>query len=65
MDYVPDRLLDAKSVMECTTISRTELWRRVKEGEFPAPVKLGTQRIAWRASDVADFIASLAPVGAH
>ena len=64
MDYIPDRLLDAKSVMECTTYSRTDLWRKVKSGKFPAPVKLGEQRIAWRASDIAGFISGLSTVRA-
>ncbi len=57
--FVPDRLLNAKSVMEFTTYSRTELWRQVQSGRFPSPVKLGERRIAWRASDVAGFIDGL------
>jgi predicted DNA-binding transcriptional regulator AlpA len=28
------------------------LWRKVKSGEFPAPVKLGPNSTAWKLSDV-------------
>jgi prophage regulatory protein len=59
MDYLPDRLLPSPVVQELTTLSRPELHRRVRDGRFPAPVKLGERRIAWRASDIADFIANL------
>lgn len=36
--------------------SDATLWRKVKAGEFPRPVKLGPKLTAWRAADVADWI---------
>lgn len=33
-------------------ISRTTLWRKIKDGLFPAPVRLTTNTIAWRVEDV-------------
>ncbi len=36
--------------------SATTLWRKVKSGEFPAPIKLGSTMNAWKASDVADWL---------
>ena len=35
------RLLRPKQVMEIMGWSRTTLWRRVRAGEFPAPVSTG------------------------
>ncbi len=35
------RLLSPKQVMKRTDWSRTTLWRRVRAGDFPAPVKTG------------------------
>ncbi len=32
--------------------SNTTLWRKVKAGEFPAPVKISARVTAWRAEDV-------------
>jgi predicted DNA-binding transcriptional regulator AlpA len=37
------------------------LWRRVKEGRFPSPIKLSNQITAWRVSDVREWMAD--PVG--
>lgn len=55
------RLLSVREVVARTTLSRTTLWRKAREGKFPQPLMLGEQRIAWRESDVADWIATRAP----
>ena len=38
-------------------IDRSTLWRWVKEGRFPKPVKIGPNTTAWRAEDVRRFLA--------
>lgn len=38
--------------------SSPTLWRRVKAGEFPAPVKLSERVTAWRVEDVRAWMAS-------
>ena len=38
-------------------ISSATLWRWVKRGAFPAPVKLSDRMTAWRADDVQAWIA--------
>lgn len=58
-NYLPDRLLRTSEVQAATTLSRAELHRRVRAGRFPKPVHLGERRVAWRASDVAEFISGL------
>jgi predicted DNA-binding transcriptional regulator AlpA len=42
-----DRLLTLEMVMDRTTLSKTEIYRRKKLGVFPIPVKLGPKRIAF------------------
>ena len=37
--------------------SRTTLWRMVKDGTFPTPVKLTTNVTAWRVEDVREWMA--------
>lgn len=32
--------------------SNTTLWRKVKAGEFPAPIKISARVTAWRAEEV-------------
>jgi prophage regulatory protein len=57
----PGRLLRGREVFGLVALSRTTIWRRVREGSFPAPVSLGTTRIAWRESDVAAWLAAQRP----
>ena len=41
-------------------ISSATLWRWVKSGRFPAPVKLGPGVTAWEMRRVAEFLANRA-----
>ena len=38
---VEKKLLRIAEVLEMTSMSRSTLWRLVKTGQFPAPVKVG------------------------
>ncbi len=47
------RLVRAKEVMaRMGGWSRTTLWRRVRAGEFPAPVQTGPNAVAWFDDEV-------------
>ena len=48
----PRRLLRAKQVMEIMGWSRTTLWRRVRAGEFPAPVSTGANITAFYEDEI-------------
>jgi prophage regulatory protein len=39
-------------------VSPTTLWRWVKAGKFPKPRKLGENVVAWRAADIAAWLAA-------
>ena len=39
-------------------ISKAAWWAGVKEGRFPAPVKLGPRTTAWRIEDIRQLIES-------
>lgn len=41
-----------------TGLSRSEIYRRVQCGDFPAPVPLGARASAWVASEVDAYIAA-------
>ena len=59
------RILKRAEVLAVCGISNTTLKRRLRSGEFPAPVRLGgpgSRRVGWRASDVRDWVAGLSPV---
>ncbi len=36
--------------------SAATLWRKVRSGDFPAPIKLSERITAWRVEDVRDWI---------
>jgi prophage regulatory protein len=36
--------------------SRASLWRWIRDGIFPAPVKIGLRRIAWRESEITSWL---------
>lgn len=38
------------------TFSRQHLHRLIKRGKFPAPVKIGDNRVAWIESEIDEFL---------
>lgn len=54
----PDRLMRLPEVMQTIGRSRTSIYYDVKEGRFPEPLKIGRRAIAWRESDIRDWIES-------
>lgn len=57
------RLLRLPSVLERIPFSKSELYRRVRIGDFPAPVKLGARAVAWPESQIEQYIAALTKGG--
>ena len=51
--FTADRLLDKWAVEERTSLDITTIYRKIKIGTFPAPLRVGLRRVAWRESDVA------------
>jgi prophage regulatory protein len=43
--------------------SATTLWRKIKAGEFPAPIKLGPSITAWRSKEIEEWVQSHASKG--
>ena len=43
-------------VQTLTGLSRSTLWRMVKEGAFPKPLRLGKKAIGWRESDILNWL---------
>ena len=55
------RILRTPEVVRLTGLSKTTLWRRVRSGDFPVPLKLGslgTRSIGWREDDVERWLDS-------
>ena len=53
------RFIRVRQVIERLAISRTTLWRLIKKGEFPPPVKISKYASAWVDTDVEAYIRKL------
>ncbi|TXI10874.1 MAG: AlpA family phage regulatory protein [Polynucleobacter sp.] len=45
-----------KNLLPIIGFSAPTLWRKVKSGEFPKPVKLGKNMTAWKMADINQWI---------
>lgn len=52
----PERLLRFAEVRARIGLSKSEIYRRIAAGTFPASVKLGARAVAWRESAVEAWI---------
>lgn len=52
------RLIPTKVVLNRICVSKTELYRKIKAGEFPKPVPVGRQRVAFLEAEVDEWIAN-------
>ena len=50
------RLMKIDAVLEVCAISRSSLYDLISHGQFPAPVRVGVRAVAWRQTDVLDWI---------
>lgn len=53
-----DKILRPRAVCDRLSISRTTLWRKQKDGKFPAPIRLGSNSIGWRESQIEAWLDS-------
>ncbi|MEX5503857.1 AlpA family phage regulatory protein [Pseudomonas putida] len=44
-----------------TGIGRNTVYRRIREGTFPKQVKIGPNSVAWRQSDITQWMSSFDP----
>lgn len=47
-----DRFMRERDVLDVTSLSRTTLWRIMKSGQFPRPVRISPGRVGWRESAI-------------
>lgn len=57
-DHAVSYLLRLPQVQARAGLSRSELYRRIAAGTFPAPVKLGERASAWPESEIAAWCAA-------
>ena len=53
-----DRLMTRSEVEERTGLSRTSIYRLMREGTFPEPIKIGPRAVRWHESEIEAYLAS-------
>lgn len=51
-----ERLLRLKIVIDCTGLGRSSIYRKIDDGTFPAPIRIGARAVAWVENDVQKWI---------
>ena len=54
----PETIIKCKQVQARTGISRSGLYQKVAEGNFPKPIKLGSRASGWILSEVDTWISA-------
>lgn len=55
-----DALLTVKTVMAQTGLGRSTIHNKVKDGTFPAPIKLSARCVRWHSEAIQQWIQALA-----
>lgn len=53
-----DRLLRREGVEEATTLTTSSLYRPMRKGEFPLPIKIGLRAVRWPESEIEAWLES-------
>lgn len=53
----PDRIIRIRTVLDRTGLSRASIYRKIKEGSFPAQVKITVHGAGWHESAVNRWVA--------
>ncbi len=52
----PLELIRLNTVIRLTGLSRSGIYKKIADGEFPQQVNIGTRAVAWIAAEVHDWI---------
>jgi prophage regulatory protein len=52
------QILRLREVVAITTFSRSSVYRLLRDGRFPRPIKLGVHARGWRRSDIENYLAT-------
>ena len=52
------RLIAWPELRQRIPLSRSTIWRRIRDGNFPAPIQISPGRVAWLERDILAWIAA-------
>ena len=51
-----ERLLRRQEVEDYCQIGRSTIYRLMRLGQFPSPIRIGPRAVRWRASELQEFV---------
>ena len=54
-----NRILRRTEVLFMTGLATSTLYAKMRDGEFPKPIKLGRRAVGWRERDIMDWVENL------
>ncbi|WP_417559213.1 helix-turn-helix transcriptional regulator [Marinomonas sp.] len=52
-------IIDRHEVERLTSLRKTTIYRLIKQGRFPKPLRISPMRVAWRMVDIESWVESL------
>lgn len=52
-----EKLLRRQEVEAYCQIGRSTIYRLMRSGQFPTPIRIGLRAVRWRASDIEEYLA--------
>lgn len=49
-------ILQRDEVQKRTSLSKSGLYLKIREGNFPRPIRLGKRRVGWVAGEITDWL---------
>ena len=53
-----DRLMRREQVEQRTGLARTTIYRKMRDGSFPQPIRVGVRAVRWPSSEIEAWLAS-------
>ena len=53
---MPDRMLRREEVQSWCGLSRTTIYRLMRAGQFPEPIKIGPRAVRWPESEIEKWL---------
>lgn len=54
----PDRIVRVPEAVALTGLSRSTIYAAVKDGRFPAPMRLSLKAVGWKSADLHAWLAA-------
>lgn len=52
------RILRLNDVRKLLNLHKSTIYRMIKAGDFPAPIKLGPNSVGWKVTEIEEWLAS-------